>query len=97
MELLSNYEKETIISFNAAEKQAILYTRDQKVMRKLDDLVCRFPEMYHLDSQSDTDKTYSFPKSCVSYRKPRMLTEEQREKARERMKRLNHTVTNEKE
>ena len=67
---LSAYEQETVINFNAGEKHASLYTRDQKVMRVLDDLVCRFPEVYHLDSQSDTDKTYSFPKSYVSYRKP---------------------------
>lgn len=58
-------------------------------MRELDDLVSRFPEVYHLDSQSDSDKTYSFPKSCISYRKPRTLTEEQREKARIRMKQVN--------
>ena len=86
---LSAYEQETVINFNAGEKHACLYTRDQRVMRELDDLVYRFPKVYHLDSQSDTNKTYSFPKFCVSYRKPRMLTEEQREKARERMKQLN--------
>ncbi len=92
MKSLSAYEQETVINFNAGEKYASLYTRDQKVMRVLDDLVSRFPEIYHLDNQSDTDKTYSFPKSCVSYRKPRMLTEEQREQARERMRRLNQTI-----
>lgn len=97
MKSLSAYEQETVINFNAGEKHASLYTRDQKVMRVLDDLVCRFPEVYHLDSQSDTDKTYSFPKSYVSYRKPRVLTKEQREKARERMRRLNNAVTNDKE
>lgn len=34
-------------------------------------------------------KTYSFPKSYVSYRKPRKLDREQRELARERMKKIN--------
>ena len=97
MESFSSYEKETIINFNAAEKRATLYTRDQKVMRKLDALVSRYPEVYRLDSQSDIDKTYSFPKSCVSYRKPRRLTEEQRENARERMRKLNYAMTNDEE
>ena len=92
MKSLTGYEQETVINFNAGEKKASLYTRDQRVMHELDALVSRFPEVYHLDSQSDTDKTYSFPKSCVSYRKPRMLTEEQREQARKRMRRLNETI-----
>lgn len=89
MKSLTGYERETVINFNAREKLASLYTRDQRVMRELDALVSKYPEVYHLDSQSDTDKTYSFPKSCVSYRKPRVLTQEQREKARDRMKQLN--------
>jgi len=34
-------------------------------------------------------RTYSFPKSYISYRKPRRLSVEQREKARERMRKIN--------
>lgn len=94
MKSLTGYERETVINFNAGEKKASLYTRDQRVMRELDALVSRFPEVYHLDSQSDIDKTYSFPKSCVSYRKPRILTEEQREVSRMRMKQINASSRN---
>jgi hypothetical protein len=38
---------------------------------------------------SEFDRTYEMPKSYVDYRKPRQMTDEQREKARERIKRLN--------
>ena len=88
---LSKYEQETIINFNAGERNATLYTRDRKVM---DVLVSRYPEVYHLDCQTNIDKTYSFSKSCVKYRKPRTLSEAQREQKRERIKQLNGSITN---
>ena len=82
---LSKYEQETVINFNAGEQNATVYTRDKTVMRKLDALVTDFPEVYRLVGETDIDKTYSMPKSCVSYRKPRKLTALQRAKARERI------------
>lgn len=63
---LSKYEQETIINFNAGERNATLYTRDRKVMREMDELVSKYPDIYHLDSQTDLDKTYSFSKSALS-------------------------------
>jgi len=69
------------------EQTATLYTRDKAVMRKLDALVSEFPEVYHLMGETGMDKTYSFPKSYVSYRKPRKLSTEQRINARERLRR----------
>lgn len=86
---LSKYEQETVINFNAGEQNATVYTRDKTVMRKLDALVIEFPEVYKLVGETDIDKTYSMPKSCVSYRKPRKLTALQRAKARERIEKLN--------
>ena len=61
-------------------------------MRKLDTLVIEFPEVYRLVDETDIDKTYSMPKSCVSYRKPRKLTAEHREKAKERMNKINQNT-----
>lgn len=58
-------------------------------MRKLDRLVEAYPESYRLVDQTDIDKTYSMPKSYVTYRKPRMLSDKQREQARQRMEKLN--------
>ena len=40
---LSKYEQETIINFNAGERNATLYTRDRKVMREMDELVSKYP------------------------------------------------------
>jgi len=64
---------------------AILYTRDKAVMRKLDTLAADFPDTYSLMGQDEVSKTYSFPKSYVSYRKPRAVSTEQRKRARQMM------------
>ena len=89
MSKLTKYEMETIVNYNAAEQTAIVYTRDKAVMRKLDRLVEAYPESYRLVEQTEIDKTYSMPKSYVTYRKPRMLSDKQREQARQRMEKLN--------
>lgn len=89
---LSRYEQESILNYNAGEQTATLYTRDKAVMRRLDTLVADFPDTYKITKQDEVSKTYSFPKSYVSYRKPRRLSEEQREKARERMQNINNTL-----
>lgn len=86
---LSRYEQETIINYNAGERTAIVYTRDRAVMRKLDTLVADFPSVYNLMEQDEVSKTYSFPKSYVSYCRPRKLSEEQRKQAQERIKKIN--------
>ena len=75
---LSRYEQETIINFNAEEKNATLYT----------------PDVYHLDSQTEIDKTYSFSKLCIKYLKPRNLSQAQREQKRKQMKQLTRSITN---
>ena len=82
---LSRYEQETIVNYNAGEQTATLYTRDKAVMRKLDTLAADFPDTYKLIEQNEVSKTYSFPKSYVSYRKPRTVSTEQREWARQMM------------
>lgn len=86
---MTRYEQETIINFNAGEQTATLYTRDPAVMRKVDALVIEFPDTFKCIGETDIDKTYEMPKSAISYRKPRRLSEEQREAARNRMKALN--------
>ena len=76
---LSKYEQETIINFNVAESDAVVFTRDKAVIRKLDALVTEFPEVYKCMGETDIDKTYSMPKQYVSYRKPRRVSRELRE------------------
>ena len=84
---ISRQEQETIINYNAAEQTATIYTRDKTVMRRLDVLVIEYPDRYRLIGETDIDKTYEMPESYVSYRKPRRLSDEQREAARERLSR----------
>ena len=87
---LTRYEQETIINYNAEDKTATLYTRDPAVIRKVDALVIDYPDTFKCISETDIDKTYEMPKSVITYRKPRRLSEEQRMAARERMKTLNN-------
>jgi hypothetical protein len=54
-------------------------------MRKLDTLVADFPDIYGLVKQDEVSKTYFFTKSCISYRKPRVVSTEQGERARQMM------------
>ena len=86
---LTKYEMETVVNYNAGEQTATVYTRDKSVIRKLDRLVADYPDSYKMLKQTDIDKTYSMPKSYVTYRKPRMIRDEQREQARQRMEKLN--------
>lgn len=88
---LTRYEQETIINFNAQDQMATLYTRDPAVMRKVDALVIEYPDTFKCIGETDIDKTYSMPKSFVTYRKPRRISEEQREAARERIMKLNNS------
>ncbi len=89
MSKLSKYEQETIINFNVAESDAVVFTRDKAVIRKLDSLVNEFPKVYKCIGETDIDKTYSMPKRYVSYRKSRMISEERRDQIREQMKCIN--------
>ena len=57
----------------------------KKRVRKLDTLVADYPDTYKLTGQDEVSKTYSFPKSHVSYLKPRTVSTEQRERARQMM------------
>ena len=86
---LSKYEQETIINFNVAESDAVVFTRDKAVIRKLDSLVNEFPEVYKCIGETYIDKTYSMPKKYVSYRKPRRISKEIREQRKEMMSQIN--------
>ena len=86
---LTREEQETIINFSAADKIATLYTRDPAVMRKVDALVIEYPDTFKCIGETDIDKTYSMPKSRISYRKPRRISEAKRQQAREAMKEIN--------
>ncbi len=85
---LTRYEQETLINFNAQDQMATLYTRDPAIMRQVDALVIDYPDTFKCVGETDIDKTYEMPKSVVTYRKPRKLTDEQREAARQRLEKV---------
>ena len=86
---LTRYEQETIINYNAEDKTATLYTRDPAVMRKVDTLVIEYPDTFKCIGETDIDKTYEMPKSAVTYRKPRRISDAKREQARAKMNEIN--------
>lgn len=86
---LSLYEQETVINYNRENKNATVYTRDPAVMRKLDALVIEFPDAFRRIGNTDIDKTYEMPKSFISYRKPRKISEKRRQEMREHIGRVN--------
>lgn len=59
-------------------------------MRKVDTLVIEYPDTFKCIGETDIDKTYEMPKSVVSYRKPRRISEAKRQQARDAMKKLNN-------
>ena len=71
--------------YQFGEQTATLYTRDKTVMWKLDMFVASYPNTYKLTGQDEISKTYSFLKFYVNYRKPRAVSTEQRERARQMM------------
>ena len=90
---LKRYEQETIILMNAGDKNATVYTADRTVMRRLDALVKALPESYRIASEDGMSKTYSMPKAYVSYRKPRTISEEKRQQARDMMREINRRAS----
>ena len=91
MNRLTKYEQENIINFNADVADAVVFTCDKSVMRKLDALVNEFPEVYRCLKVTDIDKTYSMPKKYVKYRKPRRVSEKVRKQRGSQMKQMNKT------
>ncbi len=83
---LSKLEKETIFLFNEQEQTAIVSTynaRLQKALAKIDDPQCK------LLKQADDYVEYSIPKKWIKVhtpRPPKVMTEEQRQQAAERMR-----------
>lgn len=88
---LTRYEQETIINFNAQDQMATLYTRNPAIMRKVDALVIEYPDTFKCIGKTDIDKTYEMPKSVVTYRKPKRISDERREQIREQMKAMNNS------
>ena len=86
-------EQETVITYNAQEDFAEVYTCYPPMIRKLDKLAQKNPEEWKILRGDQIGKTYTCPKSLITLRSKsapkKELTEEEKQKARERMKKAN--------
>lgn len=93
---MSGFEREVLISFNAAEDMAEIYTADPVWIRKMDKLRDAYPETFRETEECMKDgavisKRYVFPKKLISIRSKKAtsnMTEEQKQAARERLRAL---------
>ena len=65
-------EQETIIRFDAEQRQATIYTADPVYVRKLDKLTVSNPESYRLvwTEQGGNAKKYTAPSRLIRFGKP---------------------------
>lgn len=90
---LSKAEQEVIITFNAGEDTADIYTADPVWIRKMDRLAEQNPEQFETGKAEMYNgkviaKRYTFPKRFISIRSrtvKRELTEEQRAEIGQRL------------
>ena len=87
--LLSRCEQEVVINFNVTEQTASVYCADPKYIRLMDRLVAEYPEVYKVTAVTDVSKTYSMPKAYLKIGKPRRVSAENVERARERLEKYN--------
>ena len=81
--MLTNYERETIITFNEAEADCEVYTYNQKLIRKLTKRCESYPSLYQKVSEDQFGGyTFCFPKSLLTINPRVPMSEDLREKHR---------------
>ena len=80
---LTKREMETIILFNEEDKEATCYTCNKSLARKLDDLSAQSSAITRV-REDKHGRTYTFPKKWLRVKMPRVISEEERQKMRER-------------
>lgn len=84
---MTRLEQETIINFNEAKATANVYTHNAALCRKLEALADQRPEEAKRGrSFPDGGREYTIPKRWVKVNAGPILTEEERERRRERAK-----------
>jgi len=86
---LSQYEQETILNYNMAEKTANVYTHDGALIRRLEKLCADRPgECVPAYNQSSHGKSYDIPKKWIKINPTRIMSEEQRAASADRLRRM---------
>lgn len=87
---LTNVEKVTIICFNESEPQAEVHTYNRRMIRDLAKLTEDRPvDMKFVSENGNCGYTYAVPKKWVKIRASRILSEEARAAATEKLRRAN--------
>ena len=86
---LSRYEQETVINFNEGEERAIIDTFNGRLIRKLESISKQRPEDIEvLRAPGENGAAYSFPKSWIKINTPRVMSDEMRDRACQRLRPL---------
>lgn len=81
--MLTNYERETIITFNEAEADCEVYTYNPKLVRKLTERCESHPSLYRMIAEDQFGGyTFCFPKSLLTINPRVPMSEDLREKHR---------------
>lgn len=76
---LSNIEKETVVSFNEAERTSVIYTCNSALKKQLSELCRSHPEQVRQTAANDWGGlTFELPKKWLRIVPPRVLTPAQR-------------------
>ena len=87
---LTKQERETIVNFNEADRDANIYTYNGPFTRKLAQLAEQFPEDVKLvRADQHGGVTYTIPKKWIKIRAPRVLSEAEQAHCREALKKAN--------
>ena len=88
---LSPLEKETIILFHEGDKMAECYTHNQKLIKQLTNLCEERSDEVRLKEDSGVGGlSFIFPKSWVKIRPKRIISEEERARRAETMRRTRY-------
>lgn len=82
---LTPFEKETILNFNEGEKTASVYTYNTPMRRRLDQLLKTRPDEISVVRSGEDFTEYVVPKKWIKVSPPRRVSEEAKERARNRM------------
>lgn len=90
---LTKEERETIITFNEAEKEAEVHTYNRAMQKKLKQLHQQHPAEFIFIKGDEDCQVYRFPKRLVSIRGIRNLSKKQKEEAAERLEKAREAKT----
>lgn len=83
--MLSPYEKETYFNFNEAEKEAVVFTYNASLIRKLKNAMDEYPAIQLIRENEDGSRQFVVPKKWCKVSLPRILSDEQKRTIAERL------------